>query len=462
MHNTTTKRAFMRGWIAFGIGVTLLLPATTATATENEAAAIARGGRLYNDWARELGATELHRIEAAREKPEPRPERCVSCHGWDYRGKDGAAAPSGPPTLTGGLQAQKGGDVARIAQILADKNHPYGEYLTAEDRADLALFVAKGQTPMDTMIDPVTLKAKGKVEKGHVLFQTICANCHGNDGQQIMEAQPLGDTTRGNPWLALHTLMNGHPGGIMPALRVLDSATLLDTLAFVQTLPPRDQLASIVRGGRLYDTWYKENGHPVPRTVHPAYPMPPFAEIEARTTWRCKECHGWDYRGKDGVYGTGEHKTGVVGIRGMAGADPGTIAAKFLDAPHGYATLLSPRDAADLANFISRGQIDMDAFIDRATQKAKGDGPAYAAYYHTICAACHGPDGREVRTMPPLGRIASTDPWRALHGILNGHPGEPMPPLIALPRETASGILAYIQTLPVQKGEREPPRRTRP
>jgi hypothetical protein len=50
--------------------------------------------------------------------------------------------------------------------------------------------------------------------------------------------------------------------------------------------------------------------------------------------------------------------------------------------------------------------------------------------------------------MPPLGRIAASDPWRALHGILNGHPGESMPPLMALPRDAANGILAYIQTLP--------------
>ena len=137
----------------------------------------------------------------------------------------------------------------------------------------------------------------------------------------------------------------------------------------------------------------------------------------------------------------------------MAGADPAAIADTIRDTKHAYGNQLSPRDVADLANFVSRGQLDMDTFIDRKTRKARGDATAYVSHYHTICASCHGSDGREVRTMPPLGRIAANDPWRAFHGILNGHAGEPMPPLIALPREAAAGILAYIQTLPQRKGK---------
>lgn len=132
----------------------------------------------------------------------------------------------------------------------------------------------------------------------------------------------------------------------------------------------------------------------------------------------------------------------------MTGADPNEIAAKFGDARHGYAGLLSPRDRFDLANFVARGQFDMDEVIDRTSHKSRGRPERYVSHYQTICAPCHGSDGREIRTMPPLGRIAAGDPWRALHGILNGHPGEPMPPLMALPRDAAVGILSYIQTLP--------------
>ena len=40
--------------------------------------------------------------------------------------------------------------------------------------------------------------------------------------------------------------------------------------------------------------------------------------------------------------------------------------------------------------FVSQGQIDMDAYIDRASKAPKGDAAKGAAYYNTICAGCHG------------------------------------------------------------------------
>ena len=434
---------------ALFLGITGAHPSEAA---ENEAAEIARGGRLYDNWTVELGSVTLHQIEVSREKPQPRPQRCVACHGWDYRGRDGSSARLSPQPKAKSLLGKGEITPKRLGAVLGDPIHAYSDYLDAQDHSDLALFLSKGLVDMDTMIDKNSLAASGQAENGKVFFQTICANCHGNDGQQIVEAQPLGDTARKNPWQALHALLNGHPSGTMPALRVLDRAKMLDTLTFVQTLPPRDPLASVVRGGRLYDTWYKENGRTPPQTVHPAYPVTPSQGIEARTTWRCKECHGWDYRGRDGAYGKSAHKTNIIGIQCMSKGDPAAITAVILDDRHGYRKFLSPRDVADLANFVAHGQIDMQTYIDGKTLKARGDAARYAPHYHTICAACHGADGLSVRTMPPVGRIAKADPWRALHGILNGHAGESMPPLIALPREAAAGILAYIQTLPVKRG----------
>ncbi|WP_333824063.1 c-type cytochrome [Pinisolibacter sp.] len=422
-----------------------------ASAAGDEAAAIARGGRLYDDWAKEIGSDSLRRAVRSQEVTTRPPGRCIDCHGWDYRGKDGTGPRIGMTGLVGGIAGRFGTDVGEISKILGDATHRYGDFLAADDIADLALFVAKGQIVMDDAIEPTTLRAKGWAPNGNVYFQTICANCHGNDGQALVDARPLGDVARENPWQSMHTLLNGHPNGTMPALRVLDRATLVDILAYIQALPPRDLLASIVRGGRLYDTWYKENGREVPEGIHPAYSGTPPKGVEPRTTWRCKECHGWDYRGKAGAAAAAEQKPATKGIEGMAWADAGRIMARFSDPLHGYAKLLSPRDRLDLANFVSRGQLDMDEYIDRTTRRSRGQAERFTSHYHTICAPCHGADGREIRSMPPLGRIAAQDPWRALHGILNGHPGEPMPPLMALPREAASGILSYIQTLPSQR-----------
>ena len=73
---------------------------------------------------------------------------------------------------------------------------------------------------------------------------------------------------------------------------------------------------AIARGGRLYDKWFGENKAEKPTGNHLAYPADGKYKDDA--TWRCKECHGWDYLGKDGAYSSGKHATGIVGIRAAA------------------------------------------------------------------------------------------------------------------------------------------------
>jgi cytochrome c553 len=210
-------------------------------------------------------------------------------------------------------------------------------------------------------------------------------------------------------------------------------------------------LASIVRGGRLYDNWSAETGRGPPPGPHPAYPAAGARRGDAAGTWRCKECHGWDYRGRDGAYGTGRHFTGIAGIRHMVGADPAAVIAVLRDTTHGYGPLLGEGALRDLANFVARGQLDMDRVIDRASRRARGDASRRQSYFHTICATCHGQDGRRITTMPALGHVARDHPWEALHKILNGHPDEKMPALRVLDLQVLVDILAHIQTLPAAK-----------
>jgi thiosulfate dehydrogenase len=209
--------------------------------------------------------------------------------------------------------------------------------------------------------------------------------------------------------------------------------------------------SKIARGGRLYDMWYEFTDGDLPSGTHVSYPK--SSKKRKNTTWRCKECHGWDYMGKDGAYGDadGSRYTGIAGIRGAAGADPDTIVAVLKSESHGYTEdLFSPEDFRDLALFVSKGQLDMDEYIDRATKAAKGgDAAKGAAYYNTICANCHGPDGKKPKDMSTtLGEAASDNPWATLHKIRNGQPGEKMPALRALPLQATIDILAYAQTLP--------------
>ncbi|MCW9078495.1 MAG: hypothetical protein OQK74_04895, partial [Gammaproteobacteria bacterium] len=67
--------------------------------------------------------------------------------------------------------------------------------------------------------------------------------------------------------------------------------------------------SSKARGGQLYDKWYAVVGAKKPTASHPLYPADKKYVNEPKSNWRCKECHGWDYRGVDGAYKSGKHET---------------------------------------------------------------------------------------------------------------------------------------------------------
>ncbi len=209
-----------------------------------------------------------------------------------------------------------------------------------------------------------------------------------------------------------------------------------------------EEESAIARGGLLYDKWYKVIGADEPKDAHPAYPKDKAYAGKAKDNWRCKECHGWDYQGKDGAYASGKHFSGIKGIAGMKGANPNAVAAVLKDSTHGYGGRLSDRDIQDLALFVARGQIDMDQFIDRKTKSPKGgDAGRGEVYYNTICARCHGMDGMEPKEMKPFGDQMG-NPWEVMHKILNGQPEENMPALRALDRQVVIDIMAHMTTLP--------------
>lgn len=209
--------------------------------------------------------------------------------------------------------------------------------------------------------------------------------------------------------------------------------------------------AEIARGGRLYDKWYKEANLRTPQTPHAAYPADKKYAKKAGANWRCKECHGWDNLGKDGAYKSGKHHSGIVGVRGMAGASPAKVKAVLTDDLHGYAGLLSDADLDALALFVSQGQVDMARIIDPVSKAVKGDVKRGAAYFGTICAHCHGATGLEPKKMPPLGKLTQKNPWEVLHKVLNGQPAEEMPPLRVFELQVAADTLAFMQTLPTEK-----------
>jgi cytochrome c553 len=208
--------------------------------------------------------------------------------------------------------------------------------------------------------------------------------------------------------------------------------------------------SSMMRGGQLYDKWYKVIDVDPPSMSHALYPKEGKYAKKAKSNWRCKECHGWDYKGKDGAYSSGKHHSGIKGIQGMKGASTDQVVKLLKDKKHGYGDKLSAADLQDLAMFVSQGQIDMDKYIDASTKSPKGDKAKGEAYYNTICAKCHGKDGLLPKEMKPFGKQMG-NPWEVMHKILNGQPGEKMPALRALDHQIAADVMAYMTTLPKER-----------
>lgn len=218
--------------------------------------------------------------------------------------------------------------------------------------------------------------------------------------------------------------------------------------------PQPSEIWQTLQGGQLYDNWAKMLFSQAPDGTHPAYPA--AGKQKGAGTWRCKECHGWDYRGVDGAYSKGSHYTGIKGIRNQVGVPTEKIAAIIRDDRHQYTREMIPDQAlTNLALFVSRGQVDMPQYIDYATKTARGDASRGARFYQAICAVCHGFDGKAINFKTPedpeyIGTVASENPQEALHKARNGQPGVPMVALGVLDIQDIIDIIAYTQTLPAK------------
>lgn len=209
------------------------------------------------------------------------------------------------------------------------------------------------------------------------------------------------------------------------------------------------------RGGRLYDNWYEALGQDGPDQTHPAWPAANTKKTGAVTN-RCKSCHGWDYRGAAGKYGSGSYQTGITGVDGMQSGDIDQIKSVIRDNTHGFTDAMIPeRELGYLATFIARGAIDPASIIDNQTGDVSGNADAGAAIYQTTCAACHGFDGKALDfsggdTPEYVGTIAQDNPWEALHKIRNGQPGVEMIAMRAFDDSVMADLLAYLESLPAE------------
>src|SRR4030067_901869 len=202
------------------------------------------------------------------------------------------------------------------------------------------------------------------------------------------------------------------------AVFVLLFTVLSSTAEEIEKLTGRE-FAQLVRGGVLYDNWLEELLVKVDK-IHPSYPAD--GKQKGTDTWRCKEGHGWDYKGKAGAYSTGSHYTGITGIRAYANQKPEQIIKILKDNTHAFGNMIPDKELEALAFFVVYGQIDVDLYIDRSAQKSIGDSASGGKIYLSTCIKCHGEDGKAMnfkdeKNPEYIGTVANKNPWETLHKI---------------------------------------------
>jgi thiosulfate dehydrogenase len=216
--------------------------------------------------------------------------------------------------------------------------------------------------------------------------------------------------------------------------------------------------SSVSRGGRLYDNWWVEAGVDEPTSDQPLWASQTTNTRSGSDTWRCKECHGWDYKGADGAYGSGSHMTGFPGVFGAQTKTTDEIVARLsgsVNPDHDFSAM-GDEAVNDLAAFLQSGLVDVTPLIDAETKSAVNGDSTHGKDLYAVCAACHGEDGLllnfgSAEEPEFVGTIALDNPWEFLHKVRVGQPGSIMPAAMDgnWSFEDLLDLLSFAQTLPV-------------
>lgn len=194
----------------------------------------------------------------------------------------------------------------------------------------------------------------------------------------------------------------------------------------------------MINGGRLYDNWWKEiKGVKEPTGNHPLWKIQAVNKSQGSATWRCKECHGWDYRGKDGAYGTGSHYTGFPGILQadtMSFETIESILKGSTNPDHDFSNVLDDESISNLALFLKKGLMDLRKHRDYESKRPvktanAGNGQRL---YKQKCTKCHGEEGNKMAKVfdeekENVGTVANENPWEFIHKVRFGEPRDIMP-----------------------------------
>ena len=225
--------------------------------------------------------------------------------------------------------------------------------------------------------------------------------------------------------------------------------------------------ADAINGSVLYNDFTKETGSTSGFVPNDASVLP--ANITGYADfYRCKSCHAWDQKGRNGSYSN----RGAVANRPDIAAIPLTTSKNYdisdlfkkikntggatvdaartangLDASLGgnnhpdFGKILTDEKIWDLVKFLKEGTYDTDKLYDLAvTGYYPNATPVYnnlgrdgvaatgTAFYNTKCAGCHGTDGTKIMFggTTSLGKFIRTKPYEIQHKIISGQLGSSM------------------------------------
>jgi mono/diheme cytochrome c family protein/ribosomal protein L37AE/L43A len=448
---------------------------------------LVQGGLLYDKWWVAVAAAEAAEHEHEGDEYGPSGEvpegdhplwatqstntrsgddtwRCKECHGWDYKGVDGAYGSGSHMTGFPGVFTSQDKSVDEILAAMkgsTNSDHDFSAVMDEQALIDLSVFIANGLVDTDAFVNDDKSSA-GDAAQGEVSYGEVCVLCHGPEGVAINfngldEPEYVTTVGYGNPWEFIHKVRFGQPGWPMPSAVVNEwtDADVANVLAYVQTLPEDGELNL---GGQLYDKWWEIAGADEPTGDQPLWASQDTNTRSGTDTWRCKECHGWDYMGADGAYGSGSHFTGFPGVFGAAPQPEEELTAWLngsANSDHDF-SVMGDLAMAALVKFMREEMTDITAFIgdDKAVA---GDAGLGKEMFENTCAACHGTDGKEINFGDEddpeyVGTVGRDNPWEFLHKAGYGQPGAPMPSGFGLgwTLDDLANLAAYVQTLPTE------------
>lgn len=233
-------------YVSFLTSILLLMPTAVSGADDlvGKQSLISLGGKLYdNHWlqsGRKPPSERYQNYPAEIDVPAAHTWRCVSCHGWDYRGASGQLGQTAKSPLFVSLRNSAGKPVEEIARVITSGRHRLiVEVLKPDQIHALSWFISIGQHDIEDALDGG--RATGSAERGKDIFEGVCVSCHQQDGKAYIEGElgdkpALGWVATNRPAQALHKIRNGVPGTDMLSLRFLPQRRVIDLLSYLQTL----------------------------------------------------------------------------------------------------------------------------------------------------------------------------------------------------------------------------------